>query len=340
MNKILITGGAGFVGSNLARALLDDGHEVVILDNLTRAGVRSNAQWLKTGPGKERLTVRKGDVRRSGDVVRSMAGVDTVFHLAAQVAVTTSVTEPRNDFEVNALGTVNVLEAVRQMKESPRLVFTSTNKVYGGLEHRKVRKSQHRCRFSDGIDGIAESEPLDFHSPYGCSKGSADQYVRDYGRIYGLKTTVLRMSCIYGTRQFGTEDQGWVAHFMIRAAQGLPVTVYGDGKQVRDILYVSDLVRAFKSAASAMDRGPGGVFNIGGGPNNTLSLRELLEALKSLYGRKVKVKYGESRPGDQPIYVSDIDLARRRLRWQPKIDVARGLELLSEWVPEAIRLSS
>ncbi|MBI3892006.1 MAG: GDP-mannose 4,6-dehydratase [Candidatus Wallbacteria bacterium] len=338
MAKYLVTGGAGFIGSNLTRSLLADGNRVVVLDDLSRDGVRGNLDWLRSSPGAERLETLEGDVRDPAAAARAVEGVDTVFHLAAQVAVTSSVTEPRHDFEVNALGTLNVLEAVRAMPRPAGVVYTSTNKVYGALHDVRLRQGRTRWRFASRRRGVGEDQPLDFHSPYGCSKGAADQYVHDYGRIYGLRTMVFRMSCIYGPRQFGTEDQGWVAHFMLNAARGEPITIYGDGKQVRDLLFIDDLLRAFRLGAAALERGESGLYNIGGGAEHTISLMQLLDALRLMYGDSVQVAYAAPRPGDQPVYITDITLARIRLGWEPQVHVAGGLAKLKDWMEEARRI--
>jgi CDP-paratose 2-epimerase len=338
MSKYVVTGGAGFIGSNLSRSLLGDGHEVTVLDNLSRKGVSANLEWLKTGPGHERLSIVEADVRDSEVLARTIDGAEAIFHFAGQVAVTSSLLDPRHDFEVNARGTFNLLEVVRACPRPPAVLFTSTNKVYGSLSRLQVRELPGRYELVDCPRGVDESEPLDFHSPYGCSKGTADQYVRDYSRIYGLRTVVFRMSCIYGTRQFGTEDQGWVAHLMLKAFRGEPVNVFGNGKQVRDLLYVADLVRAFKAAASAAVRGESGVFNLGGGQANTLSIVELLEFLERRLGHKLEVRFGAMRPGDQPIYVSDTSRAKQKLDWAPEVSVQQGLELLADWLGEVEKL--
>jgi CDP-paratose 2-epimerase len=331
---LLITGGAGFIGSNLADHFLREGYEVTIFDNLSRSGVERNLDWLKANHSK-RLRIAKGDVREF-DAVRAVVGAaDMIFHLAAQVAVTTSVADPRTDFEINALGTFNVLEAARQSGRNPVLLFTSTNKVYGSLEHLQTVEEETCYRLVDCPDGIPETCPLDFHSPYGCSKGTADQYVRDYARIYGLRSVVFRMSCIYGPRQFGTEDQGWVAYFIIAHQFGRPITIYGNGKQVRDILFVSDLVRAFALATHRIDTTAGQVYNIGGGPGNTLSIwKEFQPLLAELTGRQVPVVHGDWRPGDQPIYVSDTRKAVQDFGWAPTVGVREGIARLSAWVSE------
>ena len=332
--SVLVTGGAGFIGCNLAHALLQDGLRVRIFDNLSRRGTERNLAWLQE-QHPNGLELVRGDVRDFAAVREAVQGADVIYHLAAQVAVTTSVADPRTDFEVNALGTLNVLEAARLAGHQSIVVFTSTNKVYGGLEDVAVVENETRYEFRDYPTGIPESRPLDFHAPYGCSKGAADQYVRDYARIYGLPTVVFRMSCIYGPHQFGNEDQGWVAHFVIASALGRPITIYGDGKQVRDILWIDDLVRACRLAVERIDVTAGQVYNIGGGPANTISVwAEFGPLLAELLGHRVPVTYGDWRPGDQPVYVSDTSKAKAELGWQPAVDRERGVEQLYNWVME------
>lgn len=333
MAKILVTGGAGFVGSNLVNALLLEGEHVVVYDSLARPGTERNLEWLESAHSTERLEIVRADIRDAQALHEAVEGVGTIYHLAGQVAVTTSVEEPRQDFEVNALGTLNVLEAARLSGRQPVVVFTSTNKVYGAVEDVSVVELPSRYAFRDLDHGISESQPLDFHSPYGCSKGAADQYVRDYWRIYGLPTVVFRMSCIYGPRQFGNEDQGWVAHFMISAANDRPITIYGDGKQVRDILFVDDLVRAFQLAVDRIETTAGEVYNIGGGPDNTLSVwAEFGETLAGLAREKIHASFDAWRPGDQPCYVSDNRKAARDMGWLAEIDKDAGLTRLWDWV--------
>jgi len=335
---ILITGGAGFIGCNLAHALLQDGQPVRVFDNLSRRGTERNLAWLQE-QHPDGLEFVRGDVRDFAAVREAVRGAGVIYHLAAQVAVTTSVTDPRGDFEVNALGTLNVLEAARLAGRQPMVVFTSTNKVYGGLEDVGVVENETRYEFRDYPNGIPESRPLDFLSPYGCSKGAADQYVRDYARIYGLPTVVFRMSCIYGTRQFGNEDQGWVAHFVIASALDRPITIYGDGKQVRDILWVGDLVRALRLAVERIDITAGQVYNIGGGPANTISVwAEFGPLLAGLLGHPVPVTYDDWRPGDQPVYVSDTAKAERDFGWCPLVRKEEGIRRLYEWVRENWKL--
>jgi CDP-paratose 2-epimerase len=337
--RVLVTGGAGFVGSNLVNHLLGEGLDVTIFDAFLRRGAHKNVEWLSSKYNGPKLRVVSGDVRDFQAVQSVIEDADVIYHLAGQVAVTTSVADPRSDFAVNALGTFNVLEAARLSGRQPVIVFTSTNKVYGALEQIPVEEEADRFRFRDLTDGVSEAQPLDFHSPYGCSKGAADQYVRDYARIYELPTVVFRMSCIYGPRQFGTEDQGWVAHFIISALTGRPITIYGNGKQVRDVLFVDDLVRAFRLAVKNIDSVAGEVFNIGGGPLNTLSVwGEFSRHLTTLRNEAPTVSFDDWRPGDQPCYVSDIRKARELLGWEPLIDKEIGIRRLGEWVSANMEL--
>ncbi|MGK7876187.1 MAG: SDR family NAD(P)-dependent oxidoreductase [Xenococcaceae cyanobacterium] len=335
--KILITGGAGFIGSNLAQAMFRKGHSVTILDNLSRKGVEQNLNWLLESIS-ERLEFIKGDIRDPELLNQIVKDHSRIFHLAGQVAVTQSVLDPRTDFEVNAVGTINLLEAARHSSTKPTIVLASTNKVYGNLENVKVVEKATRYEASDYPMGVDEHQGLDFHSPYGCSKGASDQYVRDYARIYGLPTVVCRMSCIYGMRQFGNEDQGWVAHFIISWLLRKPITIYGDGKQVRDILFVSDLVRAFELAAENIDKNRGQVFNIGGGPSNGISLLELIEFLKEYFGYEVPIHFNDWRSGDQKFYVSDIRKAEATFGWKPLNTKEEGLKKLIDWAQQNISL--
>ena len=330
--RALVTGGLGFIGCNMTNQLLLDGHEVVVFDNASRADVMSNLEWLRAQhPG--RVNWVQADIRDSAAVARAIEGAGMVFHFAAQVAVTTSVTDPRTDFEVNALGTVNVLEAARRINPMPIVLYTSTNKVYGNLEGVRVEEGETRYQLVDYKLGIPESFPLDFHSPYGCSKGASDQYVRDYHRIYDLPSIVFRMSCIYGRRQMGNEDQGWVAHLARTALQGGEIRIFGDGKQVRDLLYVDDLIDAMLSAVRRIDRTAGEVYNLGGGPANTISVwAELREHLKDLLSHVPEAQLGPWRPGDQRIYITDTRKAQRDLDWAPKVTIAEGLErMIEDW---------
>jgi CDP-paratose 2-epimerase len=334
MSHYVITGGAGFIGSNVADYYLSRGQHVTILDNFSRAGSVQNLAWLEERHGS-RLRVVAADIREaSGKLSDAVAGADVVFHLAAQVAVTTSVTEPRHDFEVNALGTFNVLEAARQASSKPVVVYSSTNKVYGKMADLGIAERNGRYTYERGADGISEERPLDPYSPYGCSKCAGDQYVMDYARIFGLKTIVFRQSCIYGQRQFGMEDQGWLAWFSIRALQEKPVTVYGDGKQVRDVLFVEDLVEAYDAAVRNVDAIAGRAYNIGGGPANTLSLLELIDLLNQHFRCKLACSFEDWRPGDQPVFVSDIRKAHADFGWQPRTSVKQGVGRLVEWIKQ------
>lgn len=334
---VLVTGGAGFVGANLAHRLLREGESVLLFDNLSREGVERNFEWLRDTHGpKVRLEV--GDTRAPKALQRAVAHASMVYHFAAQVAVTTSLADPRHDFEVNALGTLNLLEAIRSLRNPPPLLFTSTNKVYGSLSDLTFRERNDRyepVNAETRLSGINESHRLDFYSPYGCSKGTADQYVLDYARTFGLPAAVFRMSCIYGPHQFGTEDQGWVAHFLIQAMEGRPITLYGDGKQVRDILFVEDLVEAFLLAREKIDSLAGNAFNIGGGPQNTTSLLELLRCIEQLTGSAPNVAWGDWRPGDQRYYVSDFRKFQTATGWAPRVGIAEGVRRLHAWLHEA-----
>jgi CDP-paratose 2-epimerase len=330
----LITGGAGFIGSNLAHRLLAAGRRVRVLDNLSRPGVEQNLQWLRQQHG-ELLEFVRADVRDAAAVAKAVAGVQQIFHFAAQVAVTTSLENPQEDFAVNAIGTLNVLEAARARPVPPAIVMTSTNKVYGGLEDLQLSvQGQRYLPVDAGVlaQGVGEDRPLDFHSPYGCSKGTADQYVVDYARSYGMTTLVFRMSCIYGPRQFGTEDQGWVAHFILRALRGERITLYGDGMQVRDVLFVEDLVDAFLLAEQNAARLKGRAFNMGGGPGNAISLQDLLDRIEQLHGKRPPVSFDAWRTGDQRYYVSDTRAFQRETGWQAKVAAADGIARLYEWL--------
>lgn len=334
--KILVSGGAGFVGYHVSKRYLVEGCEVHVLDNLSRNGARANYLALCTlassMPGE--FHFHHVDIRISADVnaVVTLVQPDLVVHEAAQVAVTTSVTNPRLDFEVNAVGTFNLLEAVRQYSPDAFFVYASTNKVYGGMEDVQVVESETRYRYRDFPEGLDEKRTLDFHSPYACSKGVADQYVHDYSRIYGMRTAVFRQSCIYGTNQYGVEDQGWIAWFTIARILQRPVTIYGTGKQVRDILWVEDLVEAY-DLAWKQDKA-GSIYNMGGGAENTLSLLELVDLLNGLHATDVELKFGDMRPGDQPVYIANANKARRELGWIPKMNPTAGVEALYRWIVE------
>jgi len=337
---VLITGGAGFIGSNLAERFLNMGRPVVILDNLSRAGVEHNLRYLCETYG-DLLEAHVGDVRNPEAVQELAARCEGIFHFAAQVAVTTSLLNPTDDFESNLRGTLNILEAARKQSPPPPVLFTSTNKVYGDLgdiELIPVGK-RHVPRDHDiRACGISESRPLDFHSPYGCSKGAADQYVLDYARMYELPGIVFRMSCIYGRRQLGTEDQGWVAHFALQMLRDAPLTLYGDGRQVRDILYIDDLLDAMLAALRNIQGAAGKAFNIGGGPDNAVSLLEVVRQLSELSGVEPEIRYGPRRKGDQPYYVSDIRRFSQATGWTPQVSAARGVSRLYHWLLENVQL--
>jgi CDP-paratose 2-epimerase len=333
----VITGGAGFVATNVADRLLRDGWHVRLFDNLSRAGVEQNLEWLQTTHG-DRVEFVYGDVRDAAAVQKVVAGSRRIFHFAAQVAVTTSLTDPVVDFEINARGTLNLLEAIRSLPERPTVLFTSTNKVYGHLEDVPLCGRGRRYEPRDARiarQGVSEGRALDFHSPYGCSKGAAEQYVLDYARTYGLPATVFRMSCIYGPHQFGTEDQGWVAHFLIQAMSRRPLTIYGDGLQVRDVLYVDDLVDAMMLAHDAIDDISGQAFNVGGGPTNTISLLELLDLIGDMVGERPVHTLEPWRPADQRYYVSDTSKLEAATGWAPRVGVREGVERLAAWLSEA-----
>jgi len=335
IRSVLIFGGAGFVGSNLAHHLLTQTDaNVHIFDNLSRPGVSHNLNWLqklKLLPGRLRVTI--GDICNLEEVEQAVADATEIYHFAAQVAVTTSVADPRLDFEVNVGGTFNILDAARKSGHQPFMLFTSTNKVYGDLGFGPPIVNQTRYVYPKHR-GISESQPLDFHSPYGCSKGAADQYVHDFSRIYGLPTVVFRMSCIAGPRQFGTEDQGWVAHFLYSALRQQPIVIYGDGRQVRDVLCVYDLVRAIEAVRRNLVITQGQVYNVGGGFSNSISLLDLIREIKDLTGHPLEYVRDECRPGDQPVYITDYSKIQRDTGWRPQIGVRRTLELLREFWEE------
>lgn len=333
--NIFITGGAGFIGINAASHYLKQKHRVTIFDNFSRPGSRKNISWL-TQNCKCAVQVIEGDIR--SDRKKLAIGVrnaDLVLHLAGQVAVTASVVDPITDFEINARGTLNVLESVRTSGHNPVLIYSSTNKVYGASEDIAVTEGPTRYVFDNLRFGVAETRCVDFHSPYGCSKGAADQYVRDYSRMYGLNTIVFRQSCIYGPHQNGVEDQGWVAWFIIALAQGKRLTIYGNGKQVRDLLHIDDLLRAYDAAAKNIKVTRGQIYNIGGGPKHTLSIwHEFKPLLERLYKRTITPEFSHWRPGDQPIYISDIRKAKKDFHWEPRVSVKQGIKGLYLWVQD------
>ena len=333
---VLVTGGAGFIGSNIADRLAVEGRHVLIYDTLARPGVERNLDWLRERH-PARITPIVADVRDAAELARAVREADAVFHMAAQVAVTTSLDDPRNDLEVNILGTFNLLEAVRAQGGQKPVIFASTNKVYGDLADLEFASTSEGYLPSDPVvraHGIDEARPLDFHTPYGVSKGAADQYVLDYARSYGVPAAVLRMSCIYGQRQMGTEDQGWVAHFLIRALQDETITLYGDGHQVRDILDVSNAVEAYLAVWRNIDRVRGRAFNLGGGAANAVSLRTLLAHMGRLLGRDVDVRFSDWRAGDQRYFVADTRAAQAALGLGPKLGWRQGVERLAHWLAE------
>jgi len=332
-DTVLITGGAGFIGTNLADSLLTQGRRVRLLDTLTRPGTEQNLAWLSARHGS-RLQFIRADIRDAAAVRTATAGVGMVFHFAAQVAVTTSLETPADDFSVNAAGTVTLLEALRRHGRRAGVVFTSTNKVYGALDDVTLTESATRYSPAGALakTGIGESRALCFHSPYGCSKGAADQYVLDYARSFGLPSAVFRMSCIYGPHQHGTEDQGWVAHFLIRAIENMPISIYGNGRQVRDLLFVEDLVAAFQSAERHLDDIAGEAFNIGGGPANTVSLNELIDGITELRGVRPEIRHDKWRVGDQRWYVSDHSKFTGTTGWRPRMSVNEGVRRLHDWL--------
>ena len=334
--QVLITGGAGFIGCNLADRLAHEGCRVRIYDALARPGVERNLEWLTARHG-ERIEPIIADVRDAERLKHAVRCSDAAFHFAAQVAVTTSMEDPSDDLAINVLGTFNLLEAARTGPRPVPVIFASTNKVYGDLAQFGSHLAPSGHLPDDEMlasRGVSEAQPLDFHTPYGCSKGAADQYVLDYARSFGLPTAVLRMSCIYGERQMGTEDQGWVAHFLIRALEGRPINLYGDGHQVRDVLHVADAVNAYVAAWRNIARVQGRVFNLGGGPDNAVSLRRLLKHVSQMLGRKLDIGTADWRPGDQRWFVADTSAIDQALNLPSKLDWRTGVGRLAAWLAE------
>jgi CDP-paratose 2-epimerase len=339
---VLVTGGAGFIGSNLADRFALEGHDVLVFDRLARPGVERNLDWLRRRH-PDKISVVIGDIRDEDAVSEATRDAQAVFHMAAQVAVTTSLVDPREDFEINICGTLNLLDALRRRSDSVPLIFASTNKVYGDLADVVLDKTNDAYMPRDPAiraAGISEGRPLDFHTPYGCSKGAADQYVLDYARSFRIPTCVFRMSCIYGQRQMGTEDQGWVAHFIIRALNGEPISIYGDGCQVRDVLDISDTVEAYSQAWRNIGAVQGRAFNLGGGPGNAISLKQLLAHIQNIIGRPVETTYSDWRAGDQRYYVSDTRLAARELGLKAPTPWRQGVAALAKWLQEERSLTA
>ncbi|MDB5594967.1 MAG: CDP-paratose 2-epimerase [Hyphomicrobiales bacterium] len=329
---VLVTGGAGFIGSNLVDRLAREGQHVHIYDCLARAGVERNLAWLQARhPGAVHFT--RADMREREALTAAAKGAKAVFHLAAQVAVTTSLIDPREDFLVNVQGTFDLVDALRS--NPVPLIMASTNKVYGDLADVALEISGEQYLPRDATlraRGVDETRSLDFHTPYGCSKGAADQYVLDASRSFGIPSGVLRMSCIYGPRQMGTEDQGWVAHFVLRALSGQPITIYGDGRQVRDIMCVHDAVDAYLALWAQISHVQGRAFNLGGGPSNAVSLIQLLDHIESLIGKRIVLRHDEWRAGDQRYFVSDTSRVRRELALRTPIGWREGVAELTRWL--------
>lgn len=334
--KILITGGAGFIGINTAAHHIKNGEEVTIFDDLSRECVNKNLSWLKHCVGD--FTFIKGDVTdfdSLNKVIRN-SRYDVIYHMAAQVAVTTSVKNPKSDFLINALGSFNLLESIRLTRQDPIVIYTSTNKVYGAMEYERIVLKDNSYKYLDQDNGIDENYLLDFHSPYGCSKGAADQYFRDYYRIYGIRTVVARQSCIYGYRQFGVEDQGWVAWFIIATLLNKRITIYGDGFQVRDILFIDDLVGFYQKVIQEIDIAKGNIYNVGGGKSNAISIINFIKLLEEKCGCDIPFHKDKMRIGDQLVYISDISKAKRDLSWMPRVKYRDGIEKLFYWIKDNI----
>jgi len=335
--RVLITGGAGFIGVNAARRFQQDGWDVFVWDNLSRPGAENNLHWLQGfGP----VHFSRIDIRDEKDVTTHFQReqYDLILHCAGQVAVTASLTNPRHDLENNVLGTFNLLEGVRRFCPEALFIYASTNKVYGSLEGVPVVERHGRYEWADFPEGISEEHPLDFHSPYACSKGAADQYVRDYSRIYGLATVCFRQSCIYGYRQFGMEDQGWVAWFLIAHALRRPITIFGDGKQTRDLLFIDDLIDAYYLAWQKRDKVAGQVYNIGGGAQNQFSIKQLVHWLEMEAGAPVETDFAAPRQGDQKVFVADVRKALADFGWHPSCSAEQGIRKLHRWVNANLKL--
>ncbi len=332
-NQVLITGGAGFIGINAAEYFINKGAKVTILDNFSRYGSKINVSKLKEKI-KDKLKIIETDIREnSGILNKTVKNSQLILHLAGQVAVTTSVINPREDFEINVVGTINLLEAIRKSGNNPILIYSSTNKVYGNLENTNIVEKKNRYEFKDFPYGISEKQDLDFHSPYGCSKGAADQYIHDYSRVYKLNTIVFRQSCIYGPHQFGIEDQGWVAWFIIALLKKEKIKIYGNGKQVRDILYIDDLLKAYELATDNINITKGNVYNIGGSYKNKISIwYEFKPILENLFSKKINAKFLPERIGDQKIFIADVRKSKKDFGWEPQVSYVEGINNLYKWI--------
>lgn len=331
--KLLITGGCGFIGVNAAIYFAKKGWNVHCVDNFSRTGSRLNADVLRADAPA--VQIDELNVVTDAEKLASLIGAgdfDVILHAAAQVAVTSSVTDPMHDFSTNALGTLNVLNATRSLAKKPVVLFTSTNKVYGELEHVQLEEGATRYSIPALPLGVPETTPLDFHSPYGCSKGTADQYTRDWSRIYDVPTIVFRQSCIYGEHQFGIVDQGWVVFLTMKALFGKPITIYGDGKQVRDVLFMDDLSAAFDAAIASIEKTRGQIYNIGGSPQYSLSILEFVQFVEKRLGKKIEVQFAEARPGDQKVYISDVRKAATDFGWKPTTSFEEGFEKIRTWI--------
>ena len=337
MKNILITGGAGFIGSNTVHYFANKGWNVYLLDNLSRKGSEENLKWLQSRENYS-FIFKKIDIRDKRDIDKLFKenNFDALIHLAAQVAVTDSIDNPREDLDTNIIGTFNLLESIRKYSPNTTMINASTNKVYGSLDDYDLIEMDLSYKFKSHPNGISESSMLDFHSPYGCSKGSADQYVIDYARVYDIKATTFRQSCIYGPRQFGSQDQGWISWFIISSLSKQAINIYGNGKQVRDILYIDDLVHAYDLAISKPSNIKGEAFNIGGGSENSISLIECINMISEILDKKVEYNFSDPRLGDQKIFVSDNNKISELLNWEPTVSIKKGISSLLKWTKKEL----